>query len=252
MKRMLLLAAVVALGTAAGALAQTPPAGKPAAKAAAKAPAAKAEPATAPAAPPAAEVPKEAAPATGKPDLAKAQTIVNQVCVACHGADGNSPVPVNPNLAGQPAEYISQQLAHFKAGIRVNPIMQGMAAMLSPEDMRSLGAYFSQQKPRGGAATDPALVKVGAQLYRAGDAATGTPACSGCHAPNGVGIPKNYPRLAGQHSDYALAQLKAFRAGERGNDKDGKDTQGRIMTTIAGKLTDAQMQAVASYVQGLH
>ena len=86
---------------------------------------------------------------TGKPDLAKAQQIVNQVCSACHGADGNSPSPANPNLAGQQADYVALQLAHFKSGVRSNPVMAGMAATLSPEDMRSLGAYFAQQKQIG-------------------------------------------------------------------------------------------------------
>ena len=212
MKRMLLLATVVALGSATPALAQTP---------------------------------------AGKPDLAKAKTIVNQVCSACHGTDGNSPTPVNPSLAGHPAEYITLQLAHFKSGLRVNAVMQGMTATLSPEDMNSLGAYFSQQKPKGLAAKDAALVTAGQTLFRGGDAASGAPACSGCHSPTGAGIPKNFPRLAGQYADYAYAQLKAFKAGERGADKDGKDVNGKIMTAVAAKLTDAQMKAVAEYLQGL-
>jgi cytochrome c553 len=213
MKRMLLLAAVVSASYVAGALAQSPPA---------------------------------------KPDLAKAQAIVKSVCVACHGMDGNSPTPINPNLAGMPAEYITLQLAHFKAGIRVNPVMQGMSASLSPEDMRLLGLYFSGQKPKGLAAKDASLLKQGQRLYRGGDTAAGIPACAGCHAPDGVGMPKNYPRLAGQYSDYTYAQLKAFKAGERGADKDGKDVNGRIMAAIAAKLTDAQMKALAEYTSGLH
>jgi cytochrome c553 len=188
---------------------------------------------------------------SGKPDLAKAQAIVNQVCVACHGADGNSPTPVNPSLAGQPAEYITLQLAHFQSGIRTNPVMQGMAAALTPEDMKALGAYFSQQKPKGMAARDGALVRAGQKLYRGGDAAAGVPACAACHSPNGAGVPKNYPRLAGQYADYAYAQLKAFKTGERGADKDGKDVNGRIMVAITSKMTDAQMKAAAEYTSGL-
>jgi cytochrome c553 len=188
---------------------------------------------------------------TGKPDLAKAEAIVNQVCVACHGADGNSPTPVNPSIAGQPAEYITRQLTNFKSGIRANPVMQGMAAALTPEDMKALGAYFSQQKPKGMAAKDGALVRAGQKLYRGGDAVAGVPACAACHSPNGAGMPKNYPRLAGQYPDYAYAQLKAFKAGERGADKDGKDVNGRIMVTIASKMTDAQMKAAAEYTSGL-
>jgi cytochrome c553 len=212
MKRMLLLAAVVGAWPAAAAMAQSP---------------------------------------SGKPDLARAQAIVNQVCVACHGTDGNSTSPANPNLAGQPAAYIALQLAHFKAGIRTNPVMQGMAAALTPEDMRALGAYFSQQKPKGMAAKDAELVRAGQKLYRGGDAATGLPACAACHAPDGAGVPKNYPRLAGQYPDYIYTQLKAFKAGDRGADKDGKDVNGRIMVTIADKMSEAQMKAAAEYTSGL-
>ncbi len=191
----------------------------------------------------------EGAPA--KPDLAKAQSIVTQVCSACHGTDGNSPTPVNPSLAGQPAQYITLQLTHFKSGIRANPVMQGMAAALAPEDMVALGIYFSQQKPKLQSAKDPELVRAGQKLYRGGDASTGVPACAACHGPAGAGVPKNYPRLAGQYSDYAYAQLKAFKARERGADKDGKDVNGGIMVAIAGKMTDAQMKAVAEYTSGL-
>ena len=200
-----------------------------------------------------AQAPAPAGPAATSqaPDLAAARTRATQVCAACHGSDGNSPSPANPSLAGMPAEYISRQLANFKAGIRVNPIMQGMAAPLSPEEMRALGTYYAQQKPKPQAAKDAALVQVGQKLYRGGDATQDLPACAACHAPDGAGIPKNYPRLAGQHADYTLAQLKAFKAGERGNDKEGKDVNGRIMAAIAAKLTEQQMQALAQYTQGL-
>ena len=192
-----------------------------------------------------------AQPAADKPDLARARTIVDQVCAACHGADGNSPSPVNPSLAGMPAEYISLQLAHFKSGIRANAVMLGMSASLTDADMKALGTYFAQQKPKGLAAKDPALVEAGTSIYRTGVAATGIPACSACHGPNGAGVPKNYPRLGGQHGDYTYAQLKAFRSGERGADKGGKDINGRIMATIAARMTDAQMRAVAEFTQGL-
>jgi cytochrome c553 len=191
----------------------------------------------------------EGAPA--KPDLAKAQTIVTQVCSACHGTDGNSATPVNPSLAGQPAQYITLQLSHFKAGIRANPVMQGMAAGLSPDDMVALGVYFSQQKPKLQSAKDAALARTGERIYRGGDSATGLPACAACHGPAGAGVPKNYPRLAGQYSDYAYAQLKAFKARERGADKEGKDVNGAIMTTIAARMSDAQMKAVTEYIAGL-
>ena len=193
---------------------------------------------------------QERAPAA-KPDLAKAQQIVNQVCAACHGADGNSVAAINPNLAGQDADYITLQLAHFRAGIRVNPTMQAMAAPLTDEDMRALGAYYAQQKPKGLAAKDPSLVKSAQKIWRGGDAARGVPACAACHSPTGAGIPKNYPRLAGQYADYTYAQLKAFKAGERGADAAGKDINGRVMNAIAQQLSDAEMKAIADYAAGL-
>ena len=195
--------------------------------------------------------PVAAAEGAAKVDLARAKQIVDSVCAACHGADGNSVASVNPNLAGQGAEYITRQLQHFKSGVRVNAVMNAMVGTLTPDDMVALGIYFSQQQPKGGTAKDPALVKEGQSLFRGGNAATGLPACSACHSPNGAGIPKNYPRLAGQHADYTYAQLKAFKAGERGADKGGKDAQGRIMAAIAQKMNDAQMKAVADYAAGL-
>lgn len=188
----------------------------------------------------------------GKPDLAKAQQIVNQVCAACHGADGNSPSSANPSLAGQHADYISLQLAHFKSGVRSNAIMAGMSAALTPEDMRSLGAYFEQQKPKGSAARDAALAAAGQKLFRGGVAASGVPACAACHAPDGVGIPSRYPRIGGQYADYTLAQLRAFKAGERGSDKEGKDVNGKIMASIAARMSEQEIASVAQYASGLH
>jgi len=195
--------------------------------------------------------PAAAAEGATKVDLARAKQIVDTVCAACHGADGNSVASVNPNLAGQGAEYITRQLQHFKSGVRVNSMMNAMVGSLTPDDMVALGIYFSQQKPKSGTAKDPALVKTGQSIFRGGVAAAGLPACSACHSPNGSGMPKNYPRLAAQHADYAYAQLKAFKAGERGADKDGKDVQGRIMRAIAQKMSDEQMKAVADYTAGL-
>lgn len=198
-----------------------------------------------------AAAPSGAAAPAAKPDLARAQETAKNVCSACHGVDGNSTAPVNPSIAGMPAEYITRQLSNFKAGIRVNPIMQGMAAQLSPQDMTALAAYFSQQKPKGQGAKDAALVQAGQKLYRGGDAANGIPACSSCHGPTGAGVPKNYPRLAGQHAEYTVTQLKAFKSGERGNDAQGKDVNGHVMNVIAARMTENQMRAAAEYVQGL-
>ena len=189
--------------------------------------------------------------APAKPDPAKAREIVNQVCAACHGADGSSPTPANPSLAGMPADYITTQLSHFKAGIRQNAIMQGMTAALTDADMVSLGAYFAGQTPKPQQAKDAALAREGQRLWRAGDPANGFPACSACHGPTGAGVPKNYPRLSGQWSDYTLAQLKAFKSGERGMDKGGKDINGRIMVGVVRGMTEAQMKALADYAQGL-
>jgi len=188
--------------------------------------------------------------AGGKPDLAKAQQIVTTVCAACHGADGNSPTPANPSLAGQQAQYITVQLMHFKSGVRINPVMAGMAANLTPEDRTGLGTYFAQQQPKGSAAKNRELVQAGQKIYRAGNSATGLPACAACHAPNGVGIPARYPRIGGQYADYLYAQLTAFKNGERG--MDDKDANGRVMAQIAGMMRDQEMRAVAEYAAGLH
>ena len=240
MRRTLLLAAVA--GTLAAAAIGLAFAAQP--------PATPAPTAPAPAAPaPAAKT--NAQTADGKPDLERAQKTASEVCLACHGPAGNSVVPANPSLAGQPAEYITLQLAHFKSGVRVNPIMQGIASTLDADQMKGLGVYYSQQKPKPQSAKDAALVAVGQKLFRGGDTANGTPACSACHLPNGAGVAKNYPRLAGQHADYTYTQLKAFKAGERGADKEGKDANGMIMATIAQRMTDAQMKAVAEYTSGL-
>jgi len=178
-------------------------------------------------------------------DPAKGQVIAGQVCAACHGADGNSAIADNPVLAGQHAGYISKQLADYKSGLRQNAIMQGFAAALSAEDMLHLGAFYSRQPVKPRPANDRELAMLGQQLYRAGDASKGLPSCAGCHSPNGVGIPAQYPRLAGQHTEYTLLQLRAFRAGERANDMN------QMMRTIAGRLTDREMAALAEYVTGL-
>ena len=185
------------------------------------------------------------APAAPRGDPAKGQTIASGVCAGCHGADGNSGMPANPTLAGQHAGYTAKQLANFKSGERKNAIMQGMVAALSPQDMLDLGAYYARQQAKPRPAGDKELALAGQKLYRAGNAAVGLPACAGCHSPNGAGIPAQYPRLAGQHAEYTVSQLRAFRAGERGNDMN------KVMRTIASRLSDREMQALAEYVSGL-
>ena len=187
-----------------------------------------------------------------KPDLATAKQIVDRVCAACHGADGNSVSPANPSIAGQHAEYITLQLMHFQNGIRANAVMQAMVAKLTPEDMQALGVFFAQQKAKPSAAKDRELVAAGQKIFRGGNASSGVPACAACHSPDGAGIPKRYPRVGGQYADYTLAQLKAFKAGERGADKDGKDVNGKVMAQIASRMSEREMQAVAEFTSGLH
>ena len=177
-----------------------------------------------------------------KPDLAKAEQIVTTVCAACHGAKGMSLAPTNPHLAGQHQAYIVRQLTNFKAGVRQNAIMGGMAAMLSPEDMVSVAAYFSKQTPPPPAGSNAELGKVGEAIYRYGNASKGLPACTGCHGPNGQGIPDQYPRLAGQYPDYVYTQLKAFSAYERNH---------IMMNGVASRLTDTEMKAVSEYLAGV-
>ncbi|MCC7547554.1 MAG: cytochrome c4 [Burkholderiales bacterium] len=180
-----------------------------------------------------------------KTDLAKGQSIAAGVCAACHGTDGNGPLPANPVLAGQHREYITKQLRDYKAGGRQNAIMNGIAAGLSEQDMRDVAAYYQAQKPHQGTAHDAKLTIAGQKLYRGGDSGDSIAACSGCHSPSGAGIPAQYPRLKGQHADYTIAQLKAFRAGERANDENG------MMRGVAARMTDQDIAAVAQYVQGL-
>jgi cytochrome c553 len=179
-------------------------------------------------------------------DPAKGQEIVGKVCAACHGFDGTAAIPANPSLAGQHADYIFKQLSEFKSGVRANPIMAPMAANLSPDDMRNVAAYYASQTPRQMGAKDKDLAIKGEKLYRGGKAADGIAACAGCHSPNGAGIPAQYPRLASQHADYVVAQLKAFRAGDRANDPN------QMMRATTAKLSDKDIAALAEYISGLH
>lgn len=185
-----------------------------------------------------------------KGDPAKAQQIVTQVCAVCHGTDGNSTTPINPNLAGQHPEYTLKQLTNFKAqggkpAERENAVMAGMAANLSADDMSNLATYFAGQKVKPRVARDPELAKLGQAIYRGGIVARGVAACASCHGPNGAGIPAQFPRLSGQYAEYTQAQLKAFRIGERANDPN------RMMRMVAAKLSDREIKAIAEYLGGL-
>ena len=170
---------------------------------------------------------------------------LSQTCAACHSIDGNSVNPIWPKLAGQHASYIVKQLKDFKAGKRVNAQMTGMVAGLSEQDMADLGTYFASQKTKMGTAK-PESIQLGQRIYRAGDRQTGVPACMACHGPAGNGIPGAlYPSLQGQHAEYTATQLKMFKSEERSNDENN------IMRSIASSMTNAQIDAVSEYIQGL-
>jgi cytochrome c553 len=181
--------------------------------------------------------------AAAKPDLAKGEASYSAVCASCHGADGNSGSPANPKLAQQHPEYLTKQLQEFKSGKRANAIMSGMSASLSDQDMKNIAAWLSTQKAKPGFAKDKELVALGERIYRGGLADRNIAACSGCHSPNGAGIPAQYPRLSGQHADYTASQLVSFRDGVRKNSLQ--------MSQVAAKLNDREIRAVADYIAGL-
>jgi cbb3-type cytochrome c oxidase subunit III len=178
-----------------------------------------------------------------KPDVAKGEASYTAVCAACHGAEGNSGSPANPKLAQQHPDYTVKQLQEFKSGKRANAIMSGMAATLSEDDMKNIAAYVGAKKAQTNFAKDKDLVVLGERIFRGGIADRQVPACAGCHAPNGAGIPSQYPRLAGQHADYTAAQLTAFRDGVRKNNAQ--------MTGVSAKMNDREIKAVSDYIAGL-
>ncbi|WP_041603340.1 c-type cytochrome [Thioflavicoccus mobilis] len=178
-------------------------------------------------------------------DMAAGEAKANQVCMACHGPQGNSVVPIWPKLAGQQPDYIYKQLTDFKSGARVNEQMSPMAAPLTEDDMHNVAVYYAAQTQTAGT-TDPEQAELGKQIFMAGNADTGVPACSGCHGAEGLGLNlAKFPRLAGQHADYLANTLKAFRASERANDPNA------MMQGTAARLTDDEITAVAQYLQGL-
>jgi cytochrome c553 len=178
-------------------------------------------------------------------DPVKGKTL-SQTCAACHSIDGNSVNPIWPKLAGQHAEYLIKQLQDFKEGKRVNAQMAPMVASLSEQDITDISAYFASNKIKPGSAK-PELIESGQRIYRAGDTQAGVPACMACHGPAGAGNPGAlYPSVAGQHAAYTALQLKTFKSEERNNDANS------VMRTIAGSMTNAQIEAVSEYIQGLH
>jgi cytochrome c553 len=165
-------------------------------------------------------------------------------CIACHGAQGNSTISQNPKLAGQYAAYLDKQMTEFKSGVRHSVIMGPLAKQLSEADIKNLSAYMDAQDMKLGAAKgDEEQRTLGRDIYRAGIAAKGVPACAACHSPTGAGIPAQYPRLSGQHADYTVAELERFRSGERKNSAP--------MTGVAERLSDKEIKAVADYIAGL-
>lgn len=178
-----------------------------------------------------------------KPDLAKGEATYTAACAACHGADGNSAAPAYPKLAQQHPEYLVKQLQEYKSGKRANAIMSGMAAGLSDADMKNVSAWLASKSAKPNFAKEKDLVALGERIYRGGIADRQIAACSGCHTPTGAGIPSQYPRLSGQHADYAVSQLVAFRDGVRKNNAQ--------MTGVAAKLNDREIKAVSDYLAGL-
>lgn len=168
-------------------------------------------------------------------------------CGACHGVTGSAPLmPAYPKLAGQHASYIAKQLADFKASVRKDPTMNGMAAALSPEDMADIAAYFSAQEGSVGSA-DAEKAAAGKKIYEGGDKAKGISACMACHGPSGAGNPgAAFPALSGQNGAYVVKALNDFRSGARTNDLNS------MMRDIAAKMSDADIAAVAEYIGGLH
>ena len=176
--------------------------------------------------------------------------IAGGVCAGCHSADGNSVIPMNPNLAGQHAEYITKQLIDFQSvdgetPVRNSPVMTAMVAALTLENMQDLGTYYAQQEAKPGIVSDDEdLIEQGRILYHGGNIDSGVPACASCHGPTGSGIPPHYPALAGQHATYTLAQLGLFNTGERANDKG-------VMQKVLARMSAIEKRAVSEYISGL-
>ena len=185
----------------------------------------------------------EAAPKVVKPDLAKGEASYTAVCAACHNADGNASIAINPKLAQQHPEYLLKQLQEFKSGKRKEAVMQGMVASLSDADMRNISYWLATKPAKLGFAKDKDTVALGERIYRGGVMDRQIAACASCHSPSGGGMPAQYPRLSGQHAEYTAAQITAFRDGGRQNSLP--------MSQVATKLNDREIRAVADYIAGL-
>jgi cytochrome c553 len=171
------------------------------------------------------------------------------ICAACHGADGNSMVPNWPKLAGQHEQYLVRQVSLIQSGARAVPEMIGIVTSLSPQDIADIAAWYSKQAIVGGVA-DEAQIALGERIFRAGNMESGVPACMACHGPAGEGNPlAGYPALAGQHALYTGNMLTRFRNGENWGEGDASS---QVMNGVAAEMTDAEIAAVASYIQGLY
>jgi cytochrome c553 len=190
------------------------------------------------------KAPPKADPAKGEALYTTGDTARNiPACVSCHGAAGVSTIVQNPKLAGQHEAYLFKQLSDFKTPQRNNPIMSPLAKALTEEEMRNIAAYLDKQPAKPGAARNKDSLELGKKIYRAGIAVKQVPACASCHGATGAGIPAQFARIGGQHQDYTLAQLTAFGNGTRTNSPQ--------MVTIAKRLSEDEMKAVADYVAGL-
>jgi cytochrome c553 len=193
----------------------------------------------------------EPALASAKADPAKGATLFDSgvpakgvpACASCHGAAGNSTIATNPKLASQIEAYVYKQLVDFTTPNRKSAIMSPYAGALDDADKKNIAAYLATQVAKPGAAKNKDSVELGKKIFRGGNASTGVAACAGCHGANGNGIPAQFPRLAGQHQDYTVAQLNAFKSGARKNSIQ--------MTALAKRMSDEEMAAVADYIAGL-
>jgi len=189
--------------------------------------------------------------AVAKPDPAKGGSLYDTgdnarglpACASCHGAGGNSTIVANPKLSGQSDFYLHKQLVDFTTPNRTQPVMTTYAKMLSEEEKKNIAAWLATQQPKQGAARNKDTLELGRKIYRGGIADRGVAACASCHGATGSGIPIQYPRLAGQHQDYTVAQLQAFKTGARNNSVQ--------MGTLAKRMSDEEMKAVADYIAGL-
>ncbi|ASK26832.1 c-type cytochrome [Neisseria chenwenguii] len=186
-----------------------------------------------------------------KADPEKGRQVATTVCASCHAADGNSGIAMYPKLSAQHPAYIYKQTLDIKDGKRTSGssgVMKPMVAALSEQDIRNVAAYYAKQQPKSGEANPKDNVELGAKIYRGGLAEQKIPACMSCHGPAGAGMPAggteivSYPRLGGQHKDYIVAQMKAYKAGQRKNN---------IMIDIAKRMSDDEVNAVANFIQGL-